>query len=908
MASMNEDLQQQLIQDLLVESYEGLDRFDNELLQLEKGGASAETMNQIFRIIHTIKGTSGCIGLGRIEKLAHSGENLLDELRSGERQVHSGIVSLLLKLSDTLRSMLQHLEASGNEGDNDYSALLEQLKSPPAAEITAPAPAEPQISETSEDTPYPASAAQPAEATVPDGWGLFDEDPAPAAESGTPRESATPTPPTNIAPGPAKREPANDISSPAPEAVGNKPSIADSAIRVDVNQLDKLMNLVGELVLARNQILQFTTTSNDNALLNTAQRLNIITTELQEGVMKTRMQQIGSIWSKYPRVIRDLSHDLGKKVELVMDGQETELDRTVIESVKDPLMHILRNSVDHGLELPEKRRAAGKPETGLLVLRAFHEGGQVNIEISDDGAGINVPRVKAKAVERGIITNDQAARMSDREAHNLIFAPGFSTAEKVTNVSGRGVGMDVVKTNIEKIGGSVDVHSEPGRSTTIKIKIPLTLAIIPALIVTAGGERFAIPQVSLVELVRLEDIQARKSIEMLYGAPVYRLRGKLLPLVYLKGVLARDAGNAGDLQAKLAGKTGDVFARARDAHRAWLVKLRQFLDGKLTMSDDEAGSHQICQLGKWIYSDGLPNYGDIREVVALEKCHQQFHLLVREIVATKNADTTVDCEAKLRQLDGLSNEVLDLLTRAENRIHENQVVNIVVLQADGRQFGLVVDQINDTEEIVVKPLAKQLKSLICFAGATIMGDGCVALILDVLGLAQHSHVVSGTRDQALADERTTSGTAEDEKQALLLFDVGGDSRIAIPLSLVARLEEIESNTIENAAGQEVVQYRGQIMPLIRVGDFIGTSRSGHEPNDGDGSLQVVVYSEHGRSVGLVVSHINDIVEEHITIRRDGRGGGIAGSAVIHDRVTDLLDVPDIIRRADPDFYSAAVNA
>ncbi|HAM73342.1 MAG TPA: histidine kinase, partial [Verrucomicrobiales bacterium] len=495
--------------------------------------------------------------------------------------------------------------------------------------------------------------------------------------------------------------------------------------------------------------------------------------------MKTRMQPIGNVWAKFPRVVRDVAHELGKKVHLVMEGNETELDRTIIEAIKDPLTHIVRNAIDHGIETPEARRAAGKPDEGMLILRAFHEGGQVNIEIMDDGRGINVAKVKEKALQRALIAADQALRMTDREAFNLVFLPGFSTAEKITNVSGRGVGMDVVKTNIEKIGGSVDVLSESNAGTTIKIKIPLTLAIIPALIVTSGRERFAIPQVSLLELVRLEAEQARSGIEMLYGAPVYRLRGQLLPLAYLNQQLELEPPSA---------PTGDA-------------------------------------------------------------------------------------------------------------------VNIVVLQADGRQFGLVVDEINDTEEIVVKPLGKQLKGITCFAGATIMGDGKVALILDVLGLAQHAHVIHEVRDRSLT-EKSKGESRTGDRQTLLLFEVGQGGRMALPLSMVARLEEFPRSKVERSGAAEVIQYRGQILPLIRVSHHV--RNGGEEAADGD-LMQVVVYSEEGRSVGLVVAAISDIVEEAITVRRDSRGDGVLGSAVIQNKVTDLLDVRAVIESAEPSFYAGRSN-
>jgi two-component system chemotaxis sensor kinase CheA len=558
----------------------------------------------------------------------------------------------------------------------------------------------------------------------------------------------------------------------------SKAAVADTNIRVDVGLLDKLMNLVGELVLARNQILQFNATQNDPNFLSTTQRLNLITTELQEGVMKTRMQPIGNVWNRFPRVVRDLAVTCGKEVRLEMEGTETELDKTIIEAIKDPLTHIVRNSVDHGIEKSEVRIAAGKPAEGTLLLRAFHEGGQVNIEIIDDGAGVNTERVKAKAVERGLVSREQAARMSEREAIHLLFLPGFSTAEKVTNVSGRGVGMDVVKTNIEKIGGMVDLQSQLGVGTTLKIKIPLTLAIIPALIVSSGRDRFAIPQVSLLELVRLDGEQAKKGIEYIHGVPVYRLRGNLLPLVHLHHELG---------------------------------------DERLT------GSLQV------------------------------------------------------------------------------DVINIVVLQADERQFGLVVDGINDTEEIVVKPLGKVLKNIPVFAGATIMGDGRVALILDVLGIAQRAGVVSEVRDRSLADHAAKSAERVSDQQTLLLLAMGNGRRGAIPLSMVARLEEIPLGDLEQADGREVVQYRGQILPIVRLSNVLGVGMSTETADP----MQVVVYTEGERSVGLVVDRVLDIVETSLEVHRSTRHDGIVASAVIQQRVTDLLDVQGIIRSADPNFYELA---
>jgi two-component system chemotaxis sensor kinase CheA len=581
-----------------------------------------------------------------------------------------------------------------------------------------------------------------------------------------------------VASGLAKPE---DVAA-AVQSLDAKPrDAAPETIRVGVNLLDKLMTLVGELVLARNQLVQLTNTLENTGLQAVSERMNLIATELQEQVMKTRMQPIGNIWSQFPRTVRDVALGLCKEVNIEMEGKETELDKTIIEAIKDPLTHLVRNSVDHGIELPEARVKAGKDRAGRLILRAFHEGGQVNIEITDDGAGLNAERLRKKALERAVITAEQAARMTEREIFNLIFLPGFSTAEKVTNVSGRGVGMDVVKTNVEKIGGTVDVQSTAGRGTTVRVKIPLTLAIVPALIVTCGGDRYAIPQVSLLELVRIEAEDVSKGIELVHGAPVHRLRGRLLPLVYL--------------------------------HR----------------------------------------------------------------------------ELKLAADANLSEQ-------------SNGVVNIVVLQADDRQFGLVVDEINDTEEIVVKPLRKQLKTVKTFAGSSIMGDGKVALILDVLGLAQRASVVTEMRERALTGKAAESAAGA-EKQTFLLFAGPGESRMAIPLSTLARLEEFPVAQVEMSGREWVTQYRGQILPLIRLHVVLEERRNKLRalqalPPVDSGPIQVLVLNHEGRSFGLVVERILDIVEQHADVRSAATRASVLYSVVIDDRVTELLDIPAILRSAE----------
>jgi len=764
----------ELTREFLLESYENLDRLDQEFVKLEAEPGNLELLKSIFRTIHTIKGTCGFLGFSKLETLAHAGENLLSMLRDGHLALNSEITTALLAMVDAVREMLGSIDTVGNEGERDDHALVEtlaRLLKPPVAikEETPPAKTE-EAAKSTEVQPE----ANIGEILIKRGAAKVIDvyDAVQQQEQGDPRRVGE----ILVEKGAVKPQELVEALNLQQQARAGGTS--DSTIRVEVSQLDRLMNRVGELVLLRNQILQFSNSSEDSGLLATSQRLNLITTELQEGVMKTRMQPIGNIWSKFPRTVRDVAMSCGKTVRIEMEGKETELDKTIIEAIKDPLTHIVRNSVDHGIETPEKRLAAGKPVEGLLSLRAYHEGGQVNIEISDDGAGLDLEKIRKKAVEKGAITAEQSARMTEREAANLIFLPGLSTAEKVTNVSGRGVGMDVVRTNIDKIGGSVDVQSKLGAGSTVRMKIPLTLAIIPALIVTNRGDRYAIPQISLLELVRLEAGEAQKRIESVQGAPVYRLRGRLLPLVYLD----------------------------------------------------------------------------------------------RELRPGARVDTAKGPAA----------------------------VNIVVLQADERQFGLVVDEINDSEEIVVKPLGKQLKGIKSFAGSTIMGDGKVALILDVLGLAQSANVVGGSREHALAKEAGAASQGA-QKRTMLLLQCGAEGRMAMELSLVARLEEFKPELIEKAGDQLVVQYRGEIMPLIQIADVLHLAKCESQGKEA-GKTQVVVYSEDGRSVGLVVDRILDIVEESFVQQQPAKREGLFGSAVIQQKVTDLLDVHSLIRNAIPGFF------
>lgn len=905
----------EIVKEFLIESYENLDRLDRELVELEKRPEDREILASIFRTIHTIKGTSGFLAFGKLEAVTHVGENLLARLRDGQLKLTPEITSALLTLVDAVRKILASIEAHTGEGDADHGPLIANLTAllQPGNKPTVVKGMETKA-ESSSKAEKPAKSGNEkknghARAANPTSPPVADEGAAPPkAEVDAVAAGGTASVPTPIAP---HVEPiaVSKATPPAPETQAETTSgsaASDSTIRVDVSLLDQLMNLVGELVLTRNQILQFTNTTEESGLLATSQRLNLITSELQEGVMKTRMQPIGNIWSKFPRTVRDVALSCGKQVRIEMSGKETELDKTLIEAIKDPLTHLVRNAVDHGIERPEVRAAAGKDPEGRLFLHAYHEGGQVNIEISDDGAGLDLERIRNKALQKGLITPDQAARMSEREIAKLIFLPGFSTAEKVTNVSGRGVGMDVVRTHIEKIGGTVDVQSKLGQGVEVRMKIPLTLAIIPALIVTSGGEHYAIPQVNLLELVRLDSSSDHNSIEMIHGAPVYRLRGRLLPLVYLDRELKtrpQDNEDHSSDPANTAKADRLDFAKARVAHEQWLRRLRNVLDDKVTMTIEESGSPAQCALGKWLYATGLKQYKDIREIHDLEAAHKHFHGLVREVVARKFKGDVALAEHAFVSVEPASRTVIDLLAEIERRVLAAQSINIVVLKADTHQFGLVVDEVNDTEEIVVKPLSKQLKYVNVYAGATIMGDGRVALILDVMGLAQRSRILAERREQALEQATSVETITDANLQKLVLFTGRSGSRMAVPLSMLARLENIPGQQVERSGNQWVTQYRGQILPLIRVSHALEERRQ--VPTDSDvlqwptsAALQVLVLEHERQSFGLVVNQILDIVESTLEPKLPATRAGVLFSSVIGDRVTELLDVPAILKSGE----------
>ena len=905
----------EILREFLLETHENLALLDSDLVRLEKHPTDSGTLAQVFRTLHSVKGTAGFMGLVKLQAVAHSAESLLSRLRAGELRFNAPIATALLRVVDVIRELLAKIETTGAEGDGDYSAVtaevdrlreaaswaaVDAVDAPPpsVAEVVAPAPGQREESPTpAVDTgktdpllpslpplpppavaslpdprlssPLPLPPLPPPPTPIPPSPPLpasppVSESPAPltrpsaatvafAAPLLPPIAAASPFQPAIVAssasppaaspstgggagavhagPNQARSTPSSS-TSPSPVAgtpagtagENNEPrssGVTDSSIRVDVGLLDKLMTLVGELVLARNQILQYSAEHEDDGFLGAVQRLNLLTTDLQASVMKTRMQPIGTVLGKFPRVVRDLALACGKQVRFEMDGQETELDKTLLEAIRDPLTHIVRNAVDHGIETPASRVEAGKPPEGRLRMVAFHEGGKVIIEITDDGGGINVDRVREKAVANKVIAPETASRMSRQDLLRLIFLPGFSTADRVTQFSGRGVGMDVVRTNIERIGGTVDLESTPGQGTTIRTKIPLTLAIIPALIIVSGGERYAIPQVSLLELVRLDAEQAGRGLERIHGVPVYRLRGDLLPLV--------------------------------------------FLDEQL------------------------------------------------ELASTRGAASDL---------------------------------SIVVLQADDRPFGLVVDAIRDTEEIVVKPLQKQLKGIALFAGAAIMGDGRVALVLDVLGLAQRSGVISGGKSRFMSDDEREDAAADDDVPPALLFLSSGGEQMAIPLSQVARLEEFPRSRLESLGDRQVVQYRGAILPLIDVsselerlrGDAsVGGRRGGAgettaariernamngiravpgraeadmsdegETSGSASSISVVVYGDGSQQVGLIVGRILDIVHQKPIGMLQGNRPGVLFTSVVEERVTEFIDAPALVREATREFAGEEV--
>jgi two-component system chemotaxis sensor kinase CheA len=758
-----------LLSEFLTETNENLSVLDVELVRLEQNPNNPELLGNIFRLVHTIKGTCGFLGLPRLERVAHAAENVLGKFRDGELRVSPGAVSAILESLDVIKGILSALEQTEAEPPGEDEALIARLNA---------------IAE-GQDVPAAAPAAQPAAAAPePEPEPVKAAPPAPVAAAAPPVPEPAPAPPsTGLVVHDPVPEPAVAAAAPAAAAggfagggdggdlAGKESAVAAQTIRVNVDLLENLMTMVSELVLTRNQLLQILRSQKESEFAAPLQRLNHVTSELQEGVMKTRMQPIGNAWAKLPRLVRDLSHELGKKIDLQMLGADTELDRQVLELIKDPLTHMVRNSADHGLETPVERLRAGKPETGRVTLNAYHEGGHIIIEISDDGRGLNIDRIKQKAIQNGMATEAELAQMSDQQIAQFIMRPGFSTAQKVTSVSGRGVGMDVVKTNIEKIGGTIEMKSQFGKGSTFVIKIPLTLAIVSALIVECAGERFAIPQISVVELVRAA-AESEHTIERINGTPVLRLRNRLLPLVSLQRLL------------RLGGE------------------------------------------------------------------------------------------------DAAQDETF-----------------IVVTQVGTYTFGIIVDRVFDTEEIVVKPVAPILRHIEMFSGNTILGDGSVIMILDPNGIASASGEMTVPENAGAREATVSKETRQDDKMALLLFRAGDTAPKAVPLSLVARLEDVDLATVEISNGQPVVQYRGKLMPLVPIDAGWKLGSEGRQP--------VLVFADGDRSMGLVVDEIVDIVEDRMVVELAHERPGLMGSAIIAGKATEIIDAGFFLTQAYKDWFGSA---
>ncbi|MFF9550757.1 chemotaxis protein CheW [Methylobacterium fujisawaense] len=728
-----------LLREFLTESAEHLDTVDAELVRFERDPTDQAVLRNVFRLVHTIKGTCGFLGLPRLEALAHAAETLMGCFRDGA-PVSPAAVTLVLATLDRLKTILNALGSAGAEPAGDDADLIGALESLANAQGgTSEAEAVAAFWSASAEGPPTLPASEPA--ASPD-----------------PLEAAFLTAPGPDAPQPAARvEEAAPVAPPRTDA--DLPRAADKGgvvaqgqtIRVGVETVEHLMTMVSELVLTRNQLLEIARATGSDAYTGPLQRLSQVTAELQEGVMRTRMQPVGNAWQKLPRVVRDLSAELGKPIELIMVGAETELDRQVLDVIKDPLTHMVRNSADHGIEATNERIKAGKPARGTIRLSAYHEGGTVTVEIADDGKGMDLAAIRRKAVERGLASQAEAERMTDAQAAKFILHAGFSTAKAVTSVSGRGIGMDVVKTNIETIGGIIDIATRLGHGTTFTIKIPLTLAIVAALIVQAGDSRFALPQVAVLELVRVGADEASR-IERINGTPVLRLRDSLLPVVPLSGVLGMD----------------------------------------------DAPS-----------------------------------------------------------VDGF----------------------VVVAQVGRQCFGILVDEVFHTEEIVVKPMSAKLGHLSLFAGNTILGDGAVVLIVDPNGIAER--VAAGSRQDLAAAMADAPSAALDDAASYLVFRAGGDLR-AVPLSLVTRLETVDADRIEWLGGRPVIQYRGRLMPLAVADAGMSVRR--------EGSQDLLVFTPGERPTGLLVDAIVDIVSERVEIEPASGRPGILGTAVLRGRATDLVDL------------------
>ncbi len=928
------------LQMYLEESVEHLADIETDLLAIEEAGADIdeELVNKVYRAAHSIKGGAGFMGLTTIKDLTHEMENILGKVRAREMVPTPEIVNVLLMAADSLKALMDDVFTSNDVDISQHIDALQAIAEGKPVQVAAGTEAaepQPDTPAVDEKTPItlstadgittleadesrikalaaegkfiylaridlitdvvakgksPAAAITEMEQTgtllatsadieavrsmdltptstvdplivlfatilkpedinvlfeipehqihqvLPDMTMLTLGSPAEDEKSAETAATAISKPVEPVTSAEAEPTPAIapvEIPPTVKSKSATKKAETDTSLRVHVSLLDQLMTLAGELVLSRNQLLQSMSSEDHRGAETAGQRIDLITSELQEAIMLTRMQSIGNVFNKFPRVVRDLSRSLGKKVELHLEGKDVELDKTIIEAIGDPLTHLVRNAVDHGIELPDVRRGAGKNPLGRIYLKAFHEAGQVNIEISDDGKGLDGRVLTQKAIEKGLISEEQAKVLSDKERNNLIFLPGFSTAEKVTDVSGRGVGMDVVKTNLDKLGGIIDIESEQGKGSTIRIKLPLTLAIIPCQIVMTGHERYAIPQVNLEELLRIPASQVKDRIERVGDAEVVRLRGNLLPL----------------------------------------IKLADVIDTESIYVDPKTGKKQL----------------DRRQALSDRRSKETPLVAANASEPETDAD---DADADIKN---------DSRQSVERRYRAASALNIVVVSTGAMKYGLVVDELHDSEEIVVKPLGRDLKQCKGYAGATIMGDGRVALILDVANLAQMAGLTSiegSSRAAEVAEENLRAIREQNDRQSLLVFRSAEDEQFAAPLNMVERIEKIKATDVETVGGKRVIRYRGGSLPLFSV-DEVAMVQPLADVED----LLVIVFILAGKEIGLLAIGPVDAVELSLDV--DGqtlKQAGIMGSTIINDHTTLMVDVYEIVQTLNPEWF------
>ena len=930
----------EILQLYVQESLEHLADIENDLLAIEQAGENIDVdlVNKVFRAAHSIKGAAGFLGLDNIKELAHKIENLLGLVRSREMIPNTDLINIVLLAFDKLHELINNVDHSNEMDISEHTQALSKITTASLSEkdkesvstmvdiclpdgkvvFTIPefdisqaikgdkfiylveydlihdvqnkgkTPLEvltamqksgiileckvdiPAVGSLEDNVPFTRLPFLVLFATIIDHdviTALFEVEEQyihPVSQDMIIKSSATGKPETKSEvvkvqaqpETPEEKDKPEVKSPPGSEDISSSVMQAEVSLRVHVNLLDSLMTLAGELVLGRNQLLQTISSGDQHELELVGQKIGMVTSELQEAIMLTRMQPIGNIFNKFPRVVRDLARSLGKEVGLTIEGGDVELDKTIIEGLSDPLTHLVRNSVDHGIEVPDIRRKQGKDPVGRIKLKAYHEAGQVNIEITDDGKGLDGNILAATGVQKGHITEEKARTMSDKEKVGLIFLPGFSTAKEVTDVSGRGVGLDVVKSNLDKLGGVVDIASEAGIGTTIRIKLPLTLAIIPSQIVSANGERYAIPQVNLDELLRIPASQVKDRIERVGDAEVVRLRGRLLPLICLADVLGID-------RTYIDPADGEQKPDRRESlvdRRSMVSPLfEQGAEGeKAESSPEEYASHSTGQ-------------------------------------AKLNAQSSQPQSATPNEQPAPRN-------MEDRRYHARSAVNIVVVSAGTFQYGLVVDTLRDSEEIVVKPLGRHLKHCKGYAGATVMGDGRVVLILDVPGIARMAELTSmeGTdRAAQVAQEASEVATSKGEVQALLVFRNAVDEQFAVPLALVARIEKIKKTDIELVGGRKVIQYRGGSLPLFTINEVAEV-----KPLANKEELIAIVFVLGGREMGLLATGPVDAME--IAVEIDGstlKQPGIMGSAIIGDYTTLMVDIFGLIESLQPEWFS-----